>query len=64
MGTYKLTRVYVPGLKMGQMTQTIWVTWVTFLEDQVGLPQTKLSGCDMDITCPLENCVGSYLVHK
>ena len=25
------------GLKVGQMTRTIWVTWVTFLVDQVGL---------------------------
>ena len=25
------------GLKVGQMTQTIWVTWVTFLVGQVGL---------------------------
>ena len=22
--------VYVPGLKVGQMTLTIWVTWITF----------------------------------
>ena len=26
--------MYVPGLKVGRMT---WVTWVTFLEGQVGL---------------------------
>ena len=27
----------LPELKVGQMTQTIWVTWVTILEGQVGL---------------------------
>ena len=27
-------------------------------------PQTKLSGCDPDITCSLENSVNSYLVCK
>ena len=26
-----------PGLKVGWMTQTTWVTWVTFLEGQKGL---------------------------
>ena len=26
-----------PGLKVGRMTRTIWVTWVTFLVGQVGL---------------------------
>ena len=25
------------GLKVGRMTQTMWVTWVTFLMGQVGL---------------------------
>ena len=25
------------GLKVGRMTRTIWVTWVTFLVGQVGL---------------------------
>ena len=28
---------YVAGLKVGQMTQTIRVTWVTFLVGQVGI---------------------------
>ena len=27
----------ISGLKVGQVTRTIWVTWVTFLEGQVGL---------------------------
>ena len=26
-----------PGLKVGRMTRTMWVTWVTFLMGQVGL---------------------------
>ena len=25
------------GLKVGRMTRTMWVTWVTFLKGQVGL---------------------------
>ena len=28
---------YMSGLKVGRMTRTIWVIWVTFLEGQVGL---------------------------
>ena len=28
---------FISGLKVGQMTRTIWVTWVTFFEGQVGL---------------------------
>ena len=28
---------YTPGLKVGRMTRTIWVTWVNFLVGQVGL---------------------------
>ena len=31
------TNQIAPGLKVGRMTQTIWVTWVTFLVGQVGL---------------------------
>ena len=27
----------ISGLKVGRMTQTIWITWVTFLVGQVGL---------------------------
>ena len=30
----------VPGLKVGWMTQAIWVTWVTFFVGQVGLIRT------------------------
>ena len=26
-----------PGLKVGQISRTIWVAWVTILEGQVGL---------------------------
>ena len=29
--------INVPGLKVGRMTRTIWVTWVTFLVGQLGL---------------------------
>ena len=53
--------MYKPGLKVGWMTRTIWVTWVTFLVGQVGLIcQTKISECDLDITCSLENSVGIW----
>ena len=27
----------ISGLKVGRMTRTIWVTWVTFLVGQMGL---------------------------
>ena len=27
--------MYVSGFKVGRMTQTIWITWVTFLVGQV-----------------------------
>ena len=37
------------GLKVGQMTWTIWVTLVTFFGGSSGShPQTKLSGCNPD----------------
>ena len=32
-----LTSNLLAGLKVGQMTRTIWVTWVTFLVGQAGL---------------------------
>ena len=51
----------ISGLKAGWITETIWVTWVTFFGGSSGShPQTKLSGCDLDITCSLENSVGSW----
>ena len=28
---------HASGLKVGRMTRTMWVTWVTFLKGQVGL---------------------------
>ena len=34
---YKVTTSLKTGLKVGRMTRTIWVTWVTFLVGQVGL---------------------------
>ena len=51
--TCKATSI-ISGLKVVQMIRTMWVTWVTFLMDQVGLIRklAKLSGCDPD-----------YLVH-
>ena len=45
------------GLKVGYITQTIWVTWVTFLEGQMGLI-CKLNY--LDITCSLENSIGIW----
>ena len=52
---------------MGRMTRTIWVTWVMFLVGQVGLIHKliiyKLSGCDPDITCSLENSQCWHLVN-
>ena len=47
------------GLKVGWMTRTIWVT---FLEGQVhGFhPQTKLPGCDLDITCMCWHLVSEW----
>ena len=36
----------VSGLKVGRMTRAIWVTWVTFLEGQVGLVR-KLNYLDV-----------------
>ena len=49
------------GLNVSQITQTIWVTWVTFLEGQVSLicKLAKLSGCDPNITCSLETVLAS-----
>ena len=47
---------------MGQMTQTIWVTSVTFLVGQVGLI-CKLNYLDVTqiaIMCALENSVGIW----
>ena len=32
-----ISYVATAALKVGQMTRTIWVTWVTFLESQMGL---------------------------
>ena len=47
---------------MGWMTWTIWVTWVTFGGSSGSHLQTKLSGCDSDITYSLKNIVGIWLV--
>ena len=55
-----ITRAYKTGLKVGRMTRTIWVTWVTFGGSSGSHPQTKLSGFDPDITCSLENSVGIW----
>ena len=46
------------GLKVGQMTKTIWVTWVTFLVGQVGLicKPYYLDVTRIAITCSLQNC--------
>ena len=54
------------GLKVGQMTWTIWVTWVAFLVGQVGLI-CKLNYLDVtwpDITCSLGNSVGIWYVSE
>ena len=53
-------KLYISGLKVGWMTWTIWVTWVTFGGSSGSHPQTKLFGCDLDITCSLENSVGIW----
>ena len=37
---------YIAGLKVGKITQTVWVTWVTFFEGQVGLIR-KLNCLDL-----------------
>ena len=34
---HTIVNASTPGLKVGWMTRTIWVTWVTFLLGQVGL---------------------------
>ena len=47
--------LYMPGLKVGRMT---WIIWVTFGGSSRSHPQTKLSGCDPDIT--LENSIGIW----
>ena len=57
--TFK-ARVLVTELKVGQMTWTIWVTWVTFGGSNGSHLQTKLCGCDPDITCSLENNVSIW----
>ena len=49
---------HIAGLKVGWITQAIWVAWVTFW--RVKWAQTKLSGCDLDITCSLETDVGIW----
>ena len=38
--------INVSGLKVGQMTRTMWITWVTFLMGRVGI--IHKSGCDPD----------------
>ena len=39
----------IPGLKVGHMTLTIWVTWVTFVGSNGAHLKAKLSGCDPGI---------------
>ena len=50
--------VFKAGLKVGQMTRTIWITWVTFLVGQVGLicKPYYLDMTQIAITCSLESC--------
>ena len=51
----------ITSLKVGRMIQTTWVTWVTLIGGSSGSRlQTKLSGCDPDITCSLEDSVGIW----
>ena len=52
------TETLAPGLKVGRMTQTIWITWVAFLAGLSGLIR-KLNDPDVTqaiqlITCLLE----------
>ena len=47
--------LYIPGLKVGRMT---WTIWVTFWRVKWVSSATKLSGCDPDIT--LENSIGIW----
>ena len=46
------SKLYDSELKVGWMTLTIWVTFDGSSGSHL---QTKLSGCDPDITCSLEN---------
>ena len=58
--SYSILYIFTSGLKVGWMTQTIWVTWVTFLVGQVGLIR-KINYLDvMWISRFLENSVGIF----
>ena len=47
--------MHIPGLKVGWMT---WTPGSLYWRVKWSHSQTKLSGCDPDITCFLENSVG------